>query len=109
MTSLPVVSGRQAAKALEGIGCQLDRRRGSHPILRRSDPPFRRLTIRPGVGRLSVLTHPEEVADTLGQALSERPAGFGRLRGRQASGVTASRELRTSSLRPSARPRSRAT
>jgi predicted RNA binding protein YcfA (HicA-like mRNA interferase family) len=45
MASLPVVSGRQAAKALEGIGYRLDRQRGSHLILRRSDPPFRRLTI----------------------------------------------------------------
>jgi predicted RNA binding protein YcfA (HicA-like mRNA interferase family) len=45
VTSLPVVSGREAAKALEGVGYHLDRQRGSHLILRRSDPPFRRLTI----------------------------------------------------------------
>ena len=45
MARLPVVSGRQAAKALERVGYRFDRQRGSHLILRRDDPPHRRLTI----------------------------------------------------------------
>jgi len=45
MTRLPVVSGRQALKAFEKLGYQLDRRHGSHLILRQLSEPHRRLTI----------------------------------------------------------------
>ena len=45
MTRLPVVSGRQALKAFEKLGYQLDRRHGSHLILRQLNEPHRRLTI----------------------------------------------------------------
>ena len=45
MNTLPVVSGREVAKALEKIGYVIDRQRGSHMILRQQDPPHRRLTV----------------------------------------------------------------
>jgi predicted RNA binding protein YcfA (HicA-like mRNA interferase family) len=45
MTKLPVVSGRQAAKAFGRIGYELDHQTGSHMILRQSFLPHRRLTI----------------------------------------------------------------
>jgi len=45
VTALPVVSGREAVKALEKIGYVFDRQRGSHMILRQQNPPHRRLTV----------------------------------------------------------------
>ena len=45
MAKLPVVSGREAARALKQIGYRLDRQRGSHLILRLEEPPYRRLTV----------------------------------------------------------------
>jgi predicted RNA binding protein YcfA (HicA-like mRNA interferase family) len=45
MTKLPVVSGREAVKALGRIGYGIDHQTGSHIILRNADPPYRRLTI----------------------------------------------------------------
>ena len=45
MTRLPVVSGREAVKALGRVGYVLDHQRGSHMILRNTEPPFRRLTV----------------------------------------------------------------
>ena len=45
MVKLPVVSGRDVVRALEKIGYLVDRQRGSHIVMRRSDPPFRRVTI----------------------------------------------------------------
>lgn len=45
MARLPVVSGREAAKALERVGYRVERQRGSHLILRCDEPPHRRLTI----------------------------------------------------------------
>lgn len=45
MTRLPVVSGRDAVKALRHVGYDLDHQTGSHMILRRREPPFRRLTV----------------------------------------------------------------
>ena len=42
---LPVVSGAEAVKAFRKIGYQFDRRHGSHIILRRNTPPYRRLSI----------------------------------------------------------------
>ena len=38
MSALPVVSGRDVAKALEKIGYVFDGQRGSHMILRRAEP-----------------------------------------------------------------------
>jgi predicted RNA binding protein YcfA (HicA-like mRNA interferase family) len=45
MTKLPVVSGRQVAKALGKIGFRFDHQQGSHMILRHQAPPHRRITI----------------------------------------------------------------
>ena len=42
---LPVVSGAEAVKAFRKIDYQFDRRHGSHILLRRSVPPYRRLSI----------------------------------------------------------------
>ena len=39
MSKLPVISGRKLAKALERRGYVLDRRKGSHMVLFRADPP----------------------------------------------------------------------
>lgn len=45
MPKLPVLSGEEAVKALRRVGYQFDRQTGSHLILRRTEPPFRRLTV----------------------------------------------------------------
>ena len=45
MSRLPVISGREASRALAKIGYVLDRQVGSHMILRNESPPHRRLTI----------------------------------------------------------------
>ena len=45
MSKLPVVSGRQVVRAFERIGYVVDHQTGSHVILRRFEPPHRRLTI----------------------------------------------------------------
>ena len=45
MTKLPVVSGRDAVKALGKIGYAVDHQTGSHIILRCAKAPHRRLTI----------------------------------------------------------------
>jgi predicted RNA binding protein YcfA (HicA-like mRNA interferase family) len=42
---LPVVSGGDAVKAFGKIGYALDQQHGSHMILRRSNAPYRRLSI----------------------------------------------------------------
>ncbi len=39
MSKLPVVSGLELVRALSKIGFQQDRRKGSHMILFREDPP----------------------------------------------------------------------
>ena len=39
MSKLPVISGRQLVRALEQRGFTLDRQRGSHMMLFRSNPP----------------------------------------------------------------------
>ncbi len=39
MSKLPVVSGQELVRALSKIGFQQDRRKGSHMILFREDPP----------------------------------------------------------------------
>lgn len=45
MAPLPVVSGRELAKALAKVGFVLDRQKGSHMVLRQSVSPFRRITV----------------------------------------------------------------
>ena len=45
MSRLPVVSGRDAVKAFGKLGYAVNRQRGSHIILRNSEPPFRRLVV----------------------------------------------------------------
>ncbi len=45
MSKLPVVSCREAVAAFQKIGYEHDHQMGSHVILRRREPPFRRLTI----------------------------------------------------------------
>jgi predicted RNA binding protein YcfA (HicA-like mRNA interferase family) len=45
VTKLPVVSGRDAVKALGKIGYAVDHQTGSHMILRCTKTPYRRLTI----------------------------------------------------------------
>lgn len=42
---LPVVSGSEAVKAFGKAGYELDEQHGSHIILRRTDPPYRRLSV----------------------------------------------------------------
>jgi hypothetical protein len=42
---LPVVSGGDAVRAFRKVGYELDEQHGSHMIVRRSDPPHRRLSI----------------------------------------------------------------
>lgn len=39
MSKLPVISGRNLARALRKVGFELDRQKGSHMILFRADPP----------------------------------------------------------------------
>lgn len=45
MSRLANVSGRDAVRAFQKIGYELDHQTGSHMILRHKDPPYRRLTI----------------------------------------------------------------
>ena len=45
MSGLPVVSGRDLVQALEKAGYVLDRQKGSHIVLRHTQPPFRRVTV----------------------------------------------------------------
>ena len=45
MAKLPVISGKDAVRALAKRGYLLDHQTGSHMILRHKDPPYRRLTI----------------------------------------------------------------
>jgi predicted RNA binding protein YcfA (HicA-like mRNA interferase family) len=42
---LPVISGRRVVRALERAGYELDRQRGSHMVLRHSQPPHRRVVV----------------------------------------------------------------
>ena len=49
---LPVISGSDAVKAFRKAGYEFDRQRGSHIILRRSEPPYRRLSV-PGHSELA--------------------------------------------------------
>lgn len=49
---LPVVSGAGAIKAFQKAGYKVDEQHGSHIILRRSEPPHRRLSV-PNHGELA--------------------------------------------------------
>ena len=42
---LPVVSGAEAVKAFRKTGYEIDEQHGSHIILRRAEPPHRRLSV----------------------------------------------------------------
>jgi len=42
---LPRISGREAVAAFRRVGYEVERQKGSHVILRNSDPPYRRLTV----------------------------------------------------------------
>lgn len=73
MSKLPVVSGKEALKAFKRIGYELDNQTGSHMILRKKEPPFRRLTIP---------NHKELAKGTLRSLIREAGltvAGFARL------------------------------
>ena len=59
---LPVVSGSDAVKAFGRAGYELDEQHGSHIILRRADPPHR---------RLSVPNHKERAKGTLRALIRE--------------------------------------
>ena len=45
MLKLPVISGKDLVKIFAKIDYDFDHQTGSHIILRRADPPYRRLTI----------------------------------------------------------------
>jgi predicted RNA binding protein YcfA (HicA-like mRNA interferase family) len=45
MSRLPQLSGREVGAALQSIGYEFDRQRGSHMIFRESSSPYRRLTV----------------------------------------------------------------
>jgi predicted RNA binding protein YcfA (HicA-like mRNA interferase family) len=45
LSKLPVVSGKEVVKALAKLGYSVDHQRGSHIILRHSQPPHRRITV----------------------------------------------------------------
>lgn len=45
MSQIPRISGREIVKALNKLGYNFDRQRGSHIILRQSVYPFRRIVV----------------------------------------------------------------
>lgn len=45
MSQIPVLSGKDVCKAFEKLGYVRDHQTGSHIILRKADPPHRRLTV----------------------------------------------------------------
>ena len=45
MSKIPQISGRDIVKALSKIGCEFDRQKGSHIILRLNVYPFRRIVV----------------------------------------------------------------
>ena len=45
MSTLPRVSGREVVRALQKVGYERDRQRGSHIVLRQMVPPHRRITV----------------------------------------------------------------
>ena len=45
MSTLPQVSGREVMAALTRAGYEKDRQRGSHVVMRQTEPPHRRITV----------------------------------------------------------------
>jgi len=45
VSSLPRISGREAVAVFRRLGYEVDRQKGSHIVLRQSQPPHRRLTV----------------------------------------------------------------
>ena len=45
MSALPRVPGREVVKALQKVGYERDRQRGSHIVLRQTASPHRRITV----------------------------------------------------------------
>jgi predicted RNA binding protein YcfA (HicA-like mRNA interferase family) len=45
VSRLPRVSGREVVRALQEVGYERDRQRGSHIVLRQTVPPHRRITV----------------------------------------------------------------
>lgn len=45
MSKLPSISGAEAVRAIEGLGYEVDRQRGSHIVLRHPEEPHRRLVV----------------------------------------------------------------
>jgi predicted RNA binding protein YcfA (HicA-like mRNA interferase family) len=45
LSKLPLLSAKEVCKAFEKLGYVMDHQTGSHLILRRPDPPHRRLTL----------------------------------------------------------------
>lgn len=45
MSILPRISGREVVAALSKIGYELDRKKGSHMVLRQIEPPHRRIVV----------------------------------------------------------------
>jgi len=45
VSTLPQISGREVARALQKIGYENDRQKGSHMVLRQTAYPYRRLTV----------------------------------------------------------------
>ena len=45
MSALPRVSGHEVVKALQKVGYERDRQRGSHIVLRQTASPHRRITV----------------------------------------------------------------
>ena len=72
MSKLPVVSGRELVRALQKLGFQFDRQKGSHMMIFRENPPT----------TLSVPDHHELDRGTLRALLRQAgvtPDEFGRL------------------------------
>ncbi|MDG7016390.1 MAG: type II toxin-antitoxin system HicA family toxin [Nitrososphaerota archaeon] len=42
---LPIISGKEIIKALSKVGYAFDHQRGSHIVLRRANPPHRRIAV----------------------------------------------------------------
>jgi len=48
---LPILSGKEVIKALSKVGYTRDHQRGSHIVLRREEPPHRRIAV-PNFGEI---------------------------------------------------------
>lgn len=63
MPKPPIVSGAQAVKALQRLGFQVDRQRGSHVVMKRTTPE--------GARGCVILMHREVALGTLRAALKQ--------------------------------------